>query len=134
MMICSIVFLISGFLISLNNRVLNFNSSAKTAYAAPAPTELQIPKDFLLSHTNNVGLTVVHDTIRDTIPLEVRHDTATIVKYKYRTKWRIKKVFNPDPAPSRALNDIDTLYVSKPSIVIPAVKAEAVDTTSLNVQ
>ena len=107
--------------------------SGKTAQAATAPTyvgPVQLPYDLLLGHTNNVGTTIFRDTIHDTIPLEIRHDTVPIVKYK--TKWRTKRVIVPDSITRQA--PVDTLYVSKPALVIPVVKEEAKDTTNLDVQ
>lgn len=120
--VCCLCFAIGGFLIAATNGAFSYNKTAKAA-----PIIMQYPKDLLLGHTNNVGLKIWRDTIRDTVPLEIRYDTITKVKYKYKTKWRIKKLTNPDTVASRVKNDIDTLYVSKPVLVIPAVKEEAVD-------
>lgn len=123
--LCSIAFMVGGFLISLNNDAFKIISNAKTARAAP-PMEIQLPRDLLLGHTNNVGTKIFRDTIREIIPLEIRHDTVQVVKYK--TKWRTKRVIVPDTVSRQALKDIDTLYVSKPVIIAPVVKEEAKDT------
>lgn len=129
--ICCIAFAVGGYFISSSN--VEDIHYAKTATAAEMPQVImQYPKDLLLGHTNNTGLLTVRDTIRDTVPLEIRHDTVTVVKYK--VKWRKRKSINPDRIAQQAKQDIDTLYVSKPVIVIPTVKEEAGDTTNLNVQ
>lgn len=131
--VCSIAFMLGGYFISLTNNAFKIVSDAKTAHAATAPSfvvPMQYPRDLLLGHNNNVGTTILRDTIHDTIPLEIRHDTVPIVKYK--TKWRTKEVIVPDTISRQA--PIDTLYVSKPVILMPAVKEEAVDSTNLNAQ
>ena len=133
--LCCIAFALGGYFISLSDNITP--SGAKTARAAelPTPVIMQYPKDLLLGHRNDVTK-VFRDTIRDTIPLEVHHDTITktVVKYKTKVKWREKKVFEPDTMPRQAPLDLDTLYVSKPVIIAPAVKEEAADTTNLSVQ
>lgn len=132
--ICCVAFAVGGYFISTSNYDIEY---AKTATAAETPPVImQYPKDLLLGHTNNTGLITVHDTIRDTVPLEVRHDTVTVVRYKtkYKTRWRKRKEHVPDTCPAEAKMDIDTLYVSKPSIIVPVVKEEAKDTTNLSVQ
>lgn len=131
--IVSAAFMFCGYFISINNHAFGIISSAKSARAAPmqviTPIK-QYPRDLLLSHTNNVGTTMCRDTIHDTIPLEIRYDTIPIVKYK--TKWKTKRVIVPDTVSRRV--PVDTLYVSKPAIIIPVVKEEANDTTNLNAQ
>lgn len=112
-----IAFAIGGFFISVAN---NSPLYTKTAYAAQAPVIMQYPKDLLLDHTNNVGLKVVRDTIHDTIPLKVLRDTITVTKYK--TKWKVKTEFIPDTISSRASPEVDTIYVSKPVLIIPIEK------------
>lgn len=128
--VCSIAFLVMGYLVSLNNNAFNIVSDYKTARAAPVITPAQLPRDLLLGHINNVGTTILRDTIHDTIPLEIQHDTVRVVKYK--TKWRTKRVIVPDTITRQA--PVDTLYVSKPAIIIPVVKEEAKDTTNLHAQ
>lgn len=129
--ICMITFALAGYFISLNNDAFSIMSNAKSIHAAETPQiVMQYPKDLLLGHKNNVGLTIVRDTVRDTIPLEVRYDTVTVVKHKTKIKWRTKEVFVPDTIASQAQHDIDTLYVSKPVLVVPAAK-EQTDSISL---
>ena len=114
--ICCIAFVIGGFMISSTN---NANlSNAKAAYAATAPVVMQYPTDLLLGHRNDVGLGFIRDTVHDTIPLEVRYDTVTTVRYKTRIKWRTRNP-NPDTIAAQAKNDVDTLYISKPTLVVP---------------
>ena len=114
--ICCIAFAIGGYYISSTNNANILN--AKAVYAANTPVVMQYPKDLLLGHRNDVGLKVVRDTIRDTIPLEVRHDTVTTVKYKTKIKWRTRNHI-PDTIASQAKKDVDTLYISKPTLVVP---------------
>lgn len=123
--ICSITFMISGYLIATTNNAFGVLNDAKSIHAAEAPmVHMQMPKDLFLTHTNNVGPTMYPDTIHDTIPLEVRHDT--IVKYK--TKWKTKVEIKPDTTPSQP--KIDTVYISNPTIVIP-IKEEVNQVDSL---
>lgn len=148
--ICCIAFTIGGYFISsMNNANLTINN-AKTATAAPLPQAvIQYPKDLLLGHTNDVGLITVRDTIRDTIPLEIRHDTIT--KTKYVTKWKTKIEYVRDTCfieqPMDTLCDsshmcnvvdtvpkiqpIDTVYVTKPTLVIPILESNDSTTVSL---
>lgn len=125
--ICSVAFLISGFLVSLNNDAL---MSLHPAANAASPPVIQIPKDLLLGHTNNTNYHVFRDTVRDTIPL-VR-DTVKVTVTKWRTRYKVKEAVEADSIAPQA--PVDTLYVSKPVLIIPTVKEEAVDTTSLAVQ
>lgn len=125
-LICSIAFCIAGICLAVTNGTLTakYHNTANAAEIQPTNAVImQYPKDLLLSHTNDVR----RDTIHDTIPLEIHHDTVHIVKYK--TKWKTKKTFVPDTIASQA--HVDTLYVSKPVIVIPVVKEEAKDSTIL---
>lgn len=85
---------------------------------------MQYPKDLLLGHTNNVGLTVVRDTVRDTIPLEICCVGST--KTVYKTKWRTKKVFVPDTVERKAPIDVDTIRISKPTIIMPETITDSV--------
>lgn len=122
--ICCICFVIAGFTIASTKNALSYN---KTATAAePTPVFMQYPKDLLLGHTNNVGLTVVHDTIRDTIPLEVCCVGTTKTVYKTKTKVVIKKEFVPDTISHQAKMDVDTIHVSKPVLVMPVANSDSV--------
>lgn len=108
-------------MIAATNDAFSYN---KTAKAANTPVIMQYPKDLLLGHTNNVGLTVVHDTLRDTIPLEICCVGST--KTVYKTKWRTKKVFVPDTIANKAKMDVDTIHISKPTIVMPVTNSDSV--------
>lgn len=121
--ICCICFAIGGFTIAATKHAALYN---KTAVAAtmPSPVVMQYPKDLLLGHTNNVGLTVVRDTVRDTIPLEICCVSST--KTVYKTKWRTKKVFVPDTIERQAPIDVDTIRVSKPVIIVPETTTDSV--------
>lgn len=119
--ICCICFAIGGFCIAATQGALTYN---KTATAAPVI--MQYPKDLLLGHKDNVGLTVVHDTLRDTIPLEICCVSSRDTVYKTKTRWRTKKVFVPDTTCTKARPDLDTIHVSKPVIVIPATNTDSV--------
>lgn len=121
--ICCICFAIGGFTIAATKHAALYN---KTAVAAtmPSPVVMQYPKDLLLGHTNNVGLTVVRDTVRDTIPLEICCVSST--KTVYKTKWRTKKVFVPDTVERQAPIDVDTIRVSKPVIIVPETTTDSV--------
>ena len=142
--ICCVAFTIGGYFISTMNDANLTISNAKTATAAPLPLAvIQYPKDLLLGHTNNVGLITVRDTIRDTIPLEIRRDT--IVKWKTKTKYVRDTCFIEAPTDtvcdsSRILNvidtvpkiqPIDTVYVTKPTLVIPILESNDSTTVSL---
>lgn len=121
--ICCICFAIGGFTIAATKHVALYNKTV--AAATPVtPVIMQYPKDLLLGHTNNVGLTVVHDTIRDTIPLEICCVGST--KTVYKTKWKTKKVFVPDTIGRQAPIDVDTIRVSKPVLIMPEAKADSV--------
>ena len=118
---CCICFALGGYFISTaNDATLPYT---KTAQAA-TPVVMQFPVDLLKGHTNNVGLIEVHDTIHDTVPLSIQHDTTTVVRYKTKIKWRTKvvKQIQPDSVAQRARPDLDTLYLSKPTLVIPESK------------
>lgn len=117
--ICCISFAIGGFAIAATKTALSYN---KTATAAPIIK--QYPKDLLLGHKNDVGLTVVRDTVRDTIPLEICCVGST--KTVYKTKWRTKKVFVPDTTANKAKMDVDTIHISKPTIVMPVTTTDSV--------
>lgn len=119
--ICCICFAIGGFLIAATNGVFSYN---KTAKAANTPVIMQYPKDLWLGHTNNVGLTAGRDTIHDTVPLEICciHSRKTV----YKTKWRTKKVFVPDTVGQQAPINVDTMHVSRPTLVIPITETDSV--------
>lgn len=119
--ICCICFAIGGFTIAATKHVALYN---KTAVAATPQVIMQYPKDLLLGHKNNVGLMVVHDTIRDTIPLELCCVGST--RTVYRTKWRTKKVVVPDTIERQAPIDVDTIRLSKPTIIVPATTTDSV--------
>lgn len=120
--ICCICFAIGGFTIAATKHAALYN---KTAVAAtPTPVIMQYPKDLLLGHKNNVGLTVVRDTIHDTIPLEICCVGST--KTVYKTKWRTKKVIVPDTIERQAPIDVDTIRISKPVILMPETVADSV--------
>lgn len=113
---CCLAFALGGFFISRAN-------NQRTVKAAPII--LQYPKDLAMGHKNNVGLTILHDTIRDTIPLEICCVASTDTVYK--TKWRTKKIYVPETISSQVKQEFDTIYISKPVVIIPAVKEETVD-------
>lgn len=119
--ICCICFAIGGFTIAATKHAALYN---KTAVAATPQVIMQYPKDLLLGHKNNVGLTVVHDTIRDTIPLELCCVGST--RTVYRTKWKTKKVIVPDTIERQAPIDVDTIRLSKPTIIVPATITDSV--------
>ena len=119
--ICFICFAIGGFTIAATKHAALYN---KTAVAATPQVVMQYPKDLLLGHKNNVGLTTVHDTIRDTVPLEICCVGST--KTVYKTKWRTKKVIVPDTIERQAPIDVDTIRISKPVILMPEAKTDSV--------
>lgn len=121
--ICCICFAIGGFCIASTQDAFTYNKTAQAAEPL-TPVIMQYPKDLLLGHTNNVGLTVVHDSVHDTIPLEICCVGSTRTVYK--TKWKTKTVFVPDTMNHKAPIDVDTIRVSKPTIVIPETKADSV--------
>lgn len=121
--ICCICFAIGGFTIAATKHALSYN---KTATAATQPIVFQYPKDLLLGHKNNVGLTVVHDTLRDTIPLEICCVGSTRTVYKTKIKWKERKDIIPDTIERQAPIDFDTIHVSKPVLVVPAVTSDSV--------
>ena len=100
------------------------NLYTKTAQAASQPVIMQYPKDLLLGHTNNIGPTILRDTVHDTIPLEICCVGST--KTVYKTKWRTKKVFVPDTICNHAPAMVDTIRVSKPVIIVPETKTDSV--------
>lgn len=116
---CCICFALGGYFISTaNNVTLPYTKTAQAAQPQPTVV-MQYPVDLLKGHTNNVGLIEVHDTIHDTVPLKTICDTVTVVKYK--TRWRVRKIreFAPDTICSKPRNDLDTIYISKPTLVVP---------------
>ena len=119
--ICCICFAIGGFTIAATKHAALYN---KTAVAATPQVVMQYPKDLLLGHKNNVGLTVVRDTVHDTIPLEICCVGST--KTVYKTKWRTKKVIVPDTIERQAPIDVDTIRISKPVILMPEAKTDSV--------
>ena len=121
--ICCICFAIGGFTIAATKHVALYN---KTAVAATPQVIMQYPKDLLLGHKNNVGLTVVHDTIRDTIPLEICCVGSTRTVYKTKIKWKKHKDIVPDTICRQAKIDVDTIRISKPTIVIPETVSDSV--------
>lgn len=116
--------MIGGYFIAATNNALDVLNDAKSIRAATVPTIVptQLPKDLFLKHTNDVGLTLHPDTIRDTIPLEIRHDTIHVVKYK--TRWKKKEVL-PDTILAESKPDttksvpLDTIRISRPTLIIP---------------
>lgn len=123
--ICCICFAIGGFCIASTQDAFTYN---KTAQAASTPTTvtMQYPKDLLLGHTNNVGLTTVHDTIRDTVPLEICCVGSTRTVYKTKIRWRNRKDIVPDTIERQAPIDVDTIRVSKPVLIMPETKSDSV--------
>ena len=121
--ICCICFAIGGFTIAATKHAALYNKTAVAA-TGPSPVIMQYPKDLLLGHKNNVGLTIVRDTVRDTIPLEICCVGST--KTVYKTKWRTKKVFVPDTVERQAPIDVDTIRVSKPVIIVPETTTDSV--------
>lgn len=122
--ICCICFALGGFAIAATKHADLYN---KTAVAAtPQPVVFQYPKDLLLGHTNNVGLTTVHDTIRDTVPLEICCVGSTRTVYKTKIKWKERKDIVPDTICRQAKIDVDTIRISKPTIVIPETVSDSV--------
>ena len=87
---------------------------------------MQYPKDLLLDHKNNVGLTTVHDTIRDTVPLEICCVGSTRTVYKTKIRWRERKDIVPDTIERQAPIDVDTIRVSKPVLIMPETKSDSV--------
>lgn len=121
--ICCICFAIGGFTIAATKHAALYNKTAVAA-TVPSPVIMQYPKDLLLGHKNNVGLTIVRDTVRDTIPLEICCVGST--KTVYKTKWRTKKVFVPDTIERQAPIDVDTIRISKPVIIVPETTTDSV--------
>ena len=123
--ICCICFAIAGFCIASTQDAFQYNKTAQAA-VTPTPVTMQFPKDLLLGHTNNVGLTVVHDSVHDTIPLEICCVGSTRTVYKTKIKWKERKVIVPDTIERQAPIDVDTIRLSKPTIVVPAVITDSV--------
>lgn len=121
--ICCICFAIGGFTIAATKHAALYNKTAVAA-TVPSPVIMQYPKDLLLGNKNNVGLTIVRDTVRDTIPLEICCVGST--KTVYKTKWRTKKVFVPDTIERQAPIDVDTIRISKPVIIVPETTTDSV--------
>lgn len=121
--ICCICFAIGGFTIAATKHAALYNKTAVAA-TVPSPVIMQYPKDLLLGRKNNVGLTIVRDTVRDTIPLEICCVSST--KTVYKTKWRTKKVFVPDTIERQAPIDVDTIRISKPVIIVPETTTDSV--------
>lgn len=125
-MLCSIAFMIAGIALAITV-TSSHGTGYKTMNAATIDhlNPADLPRDFLLGHDNLLEPDTVHiyDTVYQTV-----HDTVHIVK-KFKKPWAPKKkVFEPDSLPRKPL---DTLYVSKPVIVIPVVKEEAIDTVTI---
>lgn len=121
--ICCICFAIGGFTIAATKHAALYNKTAVAA-TVPSPVIMQYQKDLLLGHKNDVGLTIIRDTVRDTIPLEICCVGST--KTVYKTKWRTKKVFVPDTIERQAPIDVDTIRISKPVIIVPETTTDSV--------
>lgn len=121
--ICCICFAIGGFTIAATKHAALYKKTAVAA-TVPSPVIMQYQKDLLLGHKNDVGLTIIRDTIRDTIPLEICCVGST--KTVYKTKWRTKKVFVPDTIERQAPIDVDTIRISKPVIIVPETTTDSV--------
>lgn len=116
--LCSIAFMISGFLISFmktepQNQLHAAQSAPIVLSRGALPLDLQLD---LEKRDQNIDR-------KDTIIL---HDTVHVVKYK--TRYRaLKKTVEPDSLPSPAIKD--TLYVPELRVLIQTSKDVLVDTT-----
>lgn len=116
---CSFAFLLSGILLSTMHPV---SDGYKDINAAPLPTinyinPNQLPLDLQLDLANKQ-----QKTEKDTVYI-TKKDTVTVVKKKYIRVT--KKEIVRDTVSNNAIKD--TLYVSKPCVIIPVVKEEATD-------
>lgn len=120
---CSISFLIAGILIvqSENNKM---EWNYKTMQASTLP-QIVIPE--AKPQILELGPTTVSDTIRDTVHTTI-FDIKVVGKRKHNkthVQSHKSKDIHPDTIPSQAKIDIDTLYVSKPVLIIP--KKDTID-------
>lgn len=115
---CSIAFMISGFLISF------MKPEPQNEIHASSPMQLTITRNAL---PLDLQLDLAkHDSIIHRIDTIVQHDTVQIVKYK--TKYRApKKTIEPDSLPSPVTKD--TLYVPELRVFIQMSKDVLMDTT-----
>lgn len=115
--LCSIAFMISGFLISFMK-----SEPQNQLRAAPSPlivTRSALPLDLQLDLAKR-------DSVKTRVDTIVLHDTVQVVKYK--TKYRApKKVTEPDSLPAPVAPD--TLCVSQLKIFIQMSKDVLMDTT-----
>ena len=123
--ICCICFALGGFSIAATKGAFTYNKTAQAAIT-PTPVIMQYPKDLLLGHTNNVGLTVVRDTVRDTIPLEICCVGSTRTVYRTKIKWKERKDIVPDTIERQAPIDVDTIRISKPVLIVPETASDSV--------
>lgn len=118
--LCSIAFMIAGFIISF----MKPPELQNQLHAAPvAPIVLSrgaLPLDLQLDLAKHDSIQIRKDTI-------VLHDTVQVVKYKIKYRAPKKKVAEPDslPAPAKP----DTLSVPKLKILIQMSEDVLMDTT-----